>query len=197
MPERWKKTFIPLPKTHGWRTTKPSNSLFVAHRGAVSFEFPREWEITPTGKGTLMLRDNPYPDENMRIEVALIQLYNADGTLVRQTNTQVEWEHDLKDMFEEMMRKDPREMLALGKLREAFNPEFELLWQQFTHIDREENRKVHTRTCFARANGVHAIITFDFWPEYSSQANRVWREMLATMKVGEYISDPTLSAKMN
>ena len=197
MADRWKKFHIHLPKNHGWRTSKRGNSVFVADRGAVQFEFPRPWIIEPTDWGSIMLRDHPHPNENVRIEVSLIQLYNADGVPIRKTGAPVDWGIPLIHMYLKMVQNDPRDIIERGKLNEANSPEFEAVWQQIAYMDTEVCREIHSRTCFARANGVVAILTLDFWTEYSSTAYRVWREMMGTLKVGDYISDPTLSSRMN
>ena len=193
----WKKSYLPLPQNHGWRTTSPKNSLFIVDRGAVQFEFPREWIIIPSARGTLMVQDKPYPDENMRFDVGIAQLFREDGVPLRRIGVSVDWERPIDEAFMDSVKQPERELLEEGKLRLASGPGFEAAWRQVAFMDTEENRKVISRTCIARANSTCGIITFDFWPEYASRANRVWRLMLATLKVGDYIEDPTLSMKMN
>ena len=193
----WKKGYLPLPKNHGWRTTSPNNSLFIVDRGAVQFEFPREWIILPSSKGTLMVQDKPYPDENMRFDVGLLQLFREDGVPLRRLGVSVDWQQPIDEAFMDSIKMPKHELLEEGRLRLASGPSFEAAWRQVAFIDKEENRKVISRTCVARAMSTCGVITFDFWPEYASKANRVWRLMLATLKIGDYIEDPTLSMKMN
>ena len=193
----WRKGYLPLPPNHGWRTTSPKNSLFIAERGAVQFEFPREWMIIPSRKGTIMIQDKPYPEENMRFDVGVGQLFREDGVPLRRIGVSVDWELPIDEAFMASMIKPEDEMLTVGKLRFASGPTFEAAWRQVSFIDKEENRKLFSRTCVARATSTCGVITLNFWPEYASKANRAWRLMMATLKIGEYIEDPTLSQKMN
>ena len=195
--DNWNKGYLPLPPNHGWRTTSPKNSLFIVDRGAVQFEFPREWIIVPSSRGTLMVQDKPYPDENMRFDVGVAQLFTGDGVPLRRLGLSGEWVKPIDEAFADDIKPPARELLEEGRLRIASGPHFEAAWRQVAFIDTEENRKVISRTCLARANSTCGIITFDFWPEYASRANRVWRLMLATLKIGEYIEDPTQAMKMN
>ena len=193
----WRKGYLPLPPNHGWRTTNPNHSLFVADRGAVQFEFPREWIIIPSSKGTIMIQDKPYPEENLRFDVGVGQLFREDGVPLRRIGVSVDWGLPIDEAFMSIATKSDDEFLEAGKLRLASGPTFEAAWRQVSFIDKEENRKLISRTCIARATSTCGVITLDFWPEYASKANRVWRLMLATLKIGEYIEDPTLSMKMN
>ena len=193
----WRGERIPLPPNHGWRTTNPKNSLFVADRGAVQFEFPREWIIIPSSKGAIMIQDKPYPEENMRFIVGVGQLMTGDDVPLRRIGVSVDWGLPIDEAFMASAVKPDKDLLEAGKVRIASGPKFEAAWRQVAFMDKEENRKLISRTCIARANSTCGVITLDFWPEYASQANRVWRLMMATLKIGEYIEDPTLSAKMN
>ena len=197
----WRKGYLPLPPNHGWRTTSPKNSLFVADRGAVQFEFPREWIILPPRNDSIMIQDKPYPEENMRFIVSVGQLMMGDGVgegvPLRRLGESVEWGLPIDEAFMASRTKPDDELLEVGKLRLANSPSFEAAWRQVAYIDKEENRKLISRTCIARATSTCGVITLDFWPEYASRANRVWRLMLATLKIGEYIEDHTLSQKMN
>ena len=195
--ENWKNGYLPLPPNHGWRTTSPKNSLFIVERGAVQFEFPREWIIVPSSRGTLLVQDKPYPNENMRFDVGVGQLLNADGVPLRRLGVSADWVKPIDEAFMNDIKPPSNELLEEGRLRIASGPNFEAAWRQVAFIDKEENRKVISRTCVARANSTCGIITFDFWPEYASRANRVWRLMMATLKIGEYIEDPTQAMKMN
>ena len=193
----WRKGYLPLPPNHGWRTTSPKNSLFIADRGAVQFEFPREWIIKPSSHGTIMIQDKPYPQENMRFIVGVGQLMTGDDVPLRRLGVSMEWDLPIGEAFMKARKKPDDELLEVGKLRLASGPAFEAAWRQVSFIDKEERRKVISRTCIARATSTCGVITLDFWPEFASQANRAWRLMMATLKIGEYIEDHTLSQKMN
>ena len=65
-PDGFEKTTIPLPATHNWQC-KPGNNLFIAERGAVAFEIPREWAIHHDKKDTLTIHDKEPPADRARI----------------------------------------------------------------------------------------------------------------------------------
>lgn len=58
----WKSRVVDLPDDHGW-SAKPGNSIFVANRGAVHFEYPSGWVITPDGD-SICLHDAAAPDDS-------------------------------------------------------------------------------------------------------------------------------------
>ncbi len=72
--KRWEKREMRLPKNHGWRTTRPGNKIFVADRGAVAFEYPHDWIISPSESGSIRFFDAPEPDDNIRLEVSVIRM---------------------------------------------------------------------------------------------------------------------------
>ncbi|HVF27351.1 MAG TPA: hypothetical protein VM943_03850, partial [Pyrinomonadaceae bacterium] len=65
-------------------------------------------------------------------------------------------------------------------------------WTEFCFQDLVENREAYSRVCIGIGNNVQCLITMDFWPEDRARATPVWDEALRTLKLGIYISDPTL-----
>ncbi len=200
MAKKWSRREFELPRTHGWRTTRPGNKIFVADRGAVQFEFPASWIVDPGPEGSIRLRDKPEPDDSLRLEVSVIQHHVQDDRAPRGYRAaNIDWS-DLplaKLLLDVTARSERRDVTERGQISEARRRDLEVAWYQIEFMDPGEKRKAYSRLCLARGRGVHSFITLEFWPEDASLANRVWRGVLATLKLGEYISDPTQVSRMN
>ena len=182
---RWEKRTIRLPQNHGWRA-KPGNKIFVADRGAVQFEIPGDWVIDP-GAHSIRIRDRHEPDDDIRLEVSVIQL-----------NPDIDWnELPLVDLVEDVVNREKRDLTGREAMRESHRADLDVAWLQVDFTDPNENRKAHSRICFARGSSVLAFITMDFWPEDRSKVNSVWKDVQGSLKLGERIQDPTMRSKMN
>ena len=196
---KWIETEVKLPNNHGWRTSRPGNSVFVAERGAAQFEFPTGWiaDPHPTG-GSIRLRDKPEPDDNFRIEISVLKYFSEPNPAMGTPAANIDWSAlPLMDMFETAFKDGNHETVRASKIQSARRRDLELLWQHTEFIDPTENRLAFSRQCLARGRGIHAIITMEYWPEDASLGNRVWRGVIATLKLGEYIDDPTQVNRMN
>ena len=183
---KWQKRAIKLPQNHGWRA-KLGNKIFVANRGAVQFEYPKDWIVSPHEGGSVRFFDKEEPDDNIRLEVSVIQVPPIDWSDLL-----------LTDLIEDAaLSKDSRGLTNRGPFREAKRHNLEAAWLEVDFIDPNEDRKAHSRICLARGPGVYTFITIDFWSEDYSQANRVWNGVLGTLKLGEFIQDPTRRSVMN
>ena len=184
--DKWRKRPMRLPQNHGWRAS-PGNSVFVANRGEVIFEFPIKWVITPIEDGSIRISDREPPKESMRIDVISFEF-------APHLSTSATLEAMLNDLANE---EQPREMISRGPIQEMYRPDFEVAWLQGDFIDSDENRKAHMRLCLARRGNLYAHITSDFYPEVARPAIKAWNRMLATLKIGERIRDPALRSRMN
>src|SRR5438552_13358297 len=70
---RWKKQDLKMAPHHGWRA-KPGYRIFVADRGAVRFDFPDDWIMTP-GEQSCVFKD---PGDNCTLEVSFWRLPPID-----------------------------------------------------------------------------------------------------------------------
>ena len=183
---KWQKRAIRLPKNHGWRA-KPGNKIFVADRGAVQFEYPGSWIVSPHEGGSIRFFDKEEPDDNIRLEVSVIHVPPIDWSDLL-----------LTDLIEDAaLSKDSRGLTNRGPFREAKRRDLELVWLEVDFIDPTEDRKAHSRICLARGPGVYSFITIDFWPEDRRKVNSVWNGVLGTLKLGEVIQDPRMVSRMN
>ena len=146
----WKRSTFDLPDDHGW-TARPGNSIFVANRGAVLFEYPSDWVIKPDGN-SICLYDREAPDDNMRLQVSVLRL-GPDRAIV-------DWSAmpPLASLMEDAVRPAPH-----GKDRCSARRNLEYLWLEMDFTTRK--RKAHSRACLARGGNVQAFITMEYWPE--------------------------------
>ena len=174
MPE-WKSRVVDLPHDHGW-SAKPGNSIFVANRGAVRFEYPSGWVITPDGD-SICLHDAAAPDDNMRLQVSVLRL-GPDGS-------SMDWSAmpSLADMMENtVLADDARRRTREGPMLGASRRNLEYLWLEMDFEDPAGKRKAHSRACLARGGNVQAFITMEYWPEDRRVAAKVWNDMLESLK---------------
>ncbi len=177
---KWEKRAFNLPDTHRWQARK-GNQIFVADRGAVQFEFPGKWVVSP-GDHSIRIFDKAEPDDNIRLECSVIHLPPIRG----------DWsELPLSSLIEDaVLASDERGITRRGNNLRIQRPNLEAEWLEVDFIDPKENRKAHSRICLARGNGIQTLITMDYWSEDATKVRRVWDDVLRSLKLGEYISSP-------
>ena len=105
----WKRSTFDLPDDHGW-TARPGNSIFVANRGAVLFEYPSHWVLKPDGN-SICLYDREAPNDNMRLQVSVIRL-GPDRSIVDWSTMPT-----LASLMEDaVLADDPRQCTRKGPL---------------------------------------------------------------------------------
>ena len=168
-----------LRDDHGWRC-KPGNAVFVANRGAVRFDYPKSWTIQPADGGAIAFYDEPPPADDCRLQLSVIQLppgIDMSGLPLEEMLI------DAIGRPEPGHEQTPLETVHRGAV--------ELTWTETHYIDQGEQRPARSRNALGRAGGVHCILTFDFWEDDASRLLPVWDEVLRTLRIGEYIADPT------
>ena len=178
----WKLRTFDLPDDHGWRA-KPGNSIFVANRGAVLFEYPSDWVIKPDGN-SICLYDREAPDDNMRLQVSVLRL-GPDRSIF-------DWSAmpPLASLMEDaVLADDPRRCTRKGPLLGASRRNLEYLSLEMDFLDPIGKRKAHSRACLARGGNVQAFITMEYWLEDRPAATDVWNHMLESLKLAEYLYD--------
>lgn len=179
MAKKWQRQTLEMKKNHGWRA-KPGNKIFVADRGAVRFDFPESWAID-FGDDSIKLRDLPPPDDNVLLQVSVMRL--AAG---------IDWEQfPLSELVEVVIKDDERGTTPHGDVTYVRRPSHEFAWRETRFIDPIEKRDAVSRTLLARAANIQPLITLDFWVDDTAWVDPIWDEILRTLRVGEYIRDPT------
>lgn len=183
MAKRRKQT-LRLKEGHQWKA-KPGFKIFVADRGSVRFDFPESWVVL-TGTDAIIFHDQPPPDDNCRLQVSV--MYLPEG---------IDWSQlSLRQMFEEALKGSLQEVLSRGEINQVERPGVELVWMETRYVDPGEHREARTRSCLARGSNVQPFITMDFWPEDAPRFEPVWDEILRSLRLGEYITDPTRGIRL-
>jgi hypothetical protein len=179
---RWNVTRQRLPDHHQWNAP-PGYKIFVADRGAWSFNFPETWVIATLGP-PIELRDSPPPDEKARIMVTTYYLPKD-----------IDWSGlPLLPMLEDAVRGTDRKypVLEQGKAITEPRPDIELVWLQNKFMDPVENRPAFSRMAVARGYDLQLLITMDFWESDYDKHAPTWDEVLRSLQMGRFIKDPLL-----
>ena len=169
---------LSLDPRHGWRA-RPGCKIFVADRGAVRFDYPQSW-VVAADDDSIKLYDRAPPDDDCRLAVSYLRLAPIDwGGLKPAT------------LVEAGIRGDERPIDMWGPIHEGERGDLELAWRESGFIDPVEDREAKTRMCIARRSNIQCLITFDFWVADRPRCAQVWETVLDTLRLAEYIDDPT------
>jgi hypothetical protein len=176
------KTDLPLKKDHLWYATAGFR-IAAIDRGAIRFEFPKEWICIPD-EDSVKFYDHEPPADNCRLAVSRRQLPEmADrvglGELVRSAAQTDSWGLHQTAGMSHVRRKS-----------------MELAWMEFQFTDPDLKHDARSRCCFARGAGVYALVTLEFWQEDSEKFIPVWDHVMDTLSLGEFILDPTSGARV-
>lgn len=180
----WIKEELKLKKNHSWKA--PSGyRIFVADRGAVRFHIPQRWIIEPDSDSTKFYDKQP-PDDNCRLACSYIRLPPIDWSGLA-----------LSELIRVATEGDERELTIRGELTHQKREELEIAWADFSFIDPVEKRQAYTRVCIGRGSNIQTLITLDYWAEDGARLAPVWREVVRSLQLGRYISDPTVGDIVN
>jgi len=169
-PDKWIKTTVPLPPSHGWRC-KPGNNLVIADRGAAAFEVPVGWVAKPDKDG-LSISDKIPPADEARIMLTVFHLPPVQGG----------W-RGLP--LEQVLQRGGEESDDAREVHRIERPGLEIVWVERTDKpDPENGRMIRTRQLTARANLVQVLITFDVYRDQSDRFEPVWKDLLRSLRVG-------------
>lgn len=174
----WIKETLDLPTDHRWQSN-PGYKIFVAGRGAVRFDVPQDWVFEPADASFKFFDGKP-PNDNCRLEVSYNQL-PPDG----------DWSlFPLKRMLKQVVQKDKRNILSTGEIITVKRQTARIVWTEFKFLDSQENREAFSRICIGLGSGVQCLITFDYWVDEADRLTPVWDEVMRSLVLGLYISDP-------
>ena len=178
-PATWSKRVLKLNDDHGW-TAKPGNKIFVADGGAVRFDIPGDWIVEP-GTDSIKFHDRQPPDDDCLLQVSVLHL-----------RPDINWsELLLPKLLLDVTVDDSRGVLARGEVTHVRRSDLELAWYEARFMDPVERREACSRLCLARGSNVQPFITMDFWPEHTARFDPVWDEVLNSLRLGDYVPDPT------
>ncbi len=92
------------------------------------------------------------------------------------------------------------DFISQDPITHVLRPNLEIVWTECRRIDQTEQREARSRHLFARGRGtppgatqprdILPLVTMDFWPEDAPRCNTVWKELVRSLRVGEYVDDP-------
>ena len=174
----WEKQVLRMAKNHTWKAP-PGQANFVADRGAVRFNYPRSWLVIPTDDA-IELHDRKPPKDDCLLKVSVMYLHPG-----------IDWRGlALSSVLPDVIRDDVRGTISSGTVVSSPREDLELAWMETRFIDPVEHREACSRACLARAGTIMPFITMDFWPEDVGRFGPVWDEVLRSLRLGDYISDP-------
>ncbi len=178
--EQWQKYTMRAKPNHGWKC-KPGYRIFVADRGSVRFDFPTDWIVKPGKDGSIKFHDHEPPDDNCRLSMSV--LYLRDG---------LDWTGLTMAKLLKQSTDRPSSLLdKRGGIVEVKHPRHDLAWREADYLDPESKRPAKARTAFARWSNIQVVLTFEYYADMSPQFGKVWDEILRTLRLGDYIEDPT------
>jgi hypothetical protein len=179
MPKKWQQQTYKLPKGHGWRA-KPGYNVFVADRGALRFDYPKDWVVQPSDDAYIEFHDKPPPDDDCLLKVTLMRLHPG-----------VDWTGlPVADLLRDLRKTDSRPLHSRGQVVHVQREDLELAWVEDRFVDPTALREACSRVCLARRGTILPFITMDFWLDDLERFSPVWDELLRSLQLGVYISDP-------
>ena len=177
---RWEQISQKLAPDHGYRA-RPGSKIFVIDRGAVRFDLPGEWNVTPK-EGSCVLKT---PEDDCLLEISHFALPPIDRSRLSLTRL-------LQDVD-----KIGGHCTAEDQIVHIQREDMEIVWSEHTYIDPSENREAILRTCLASGTTVHILINYAFWPECRERFHAVWEEILRTLQLGHYFADPRVGPRLH
>ena len=173
------KAFVVTPDiSHEWKA-RPGYRIMVMDRGAVRFDFPRDWLAGLDSKYVRMIDREP-PDDRCGLMVSSRPISRRMAEL------------PVHELLREVTLTDcsDRRVTHRGQIIRFFRPPLEAAWLQMRFMERLRAREACTRVCLARGGRTLATVVFDFWPEDETHLHDAWTTLLDTLAVGDYIEDP-------
>lgn len=176
---KFKKRKIKLKKDHLWEAPK-GYQLLVMERGAVHVCFPRGWLIKPK-HDTMCIHDVEPPDDNCRIQISMFRFHPiAVGKMPFE-----------KIVRQVLSKESDTDFFDIKPIVFQNRPGMKMAWIERKYIDPDFHRPILSRTFFALENNIQVLISFDCWNDDAVKFQDVWEQMLKTLKLGHYVSDPS------
>lgn len=165
-----------LAPGHGWRA-QPNHTILVLDRGALRLEYPAAWVVKVTDD-CLRIYDKEPPADDCALGVSSHRWPSAVLGV------------SVASLVGAALASGKRTFIAVEPIVEEANLDHALAWGEGRWIAAPENREACARLCIARNAEVHALLTFDFWLSDRERVDPVWRGILATLQLGQWVDDP-------
>jgi hypothetical protein len=177
---RWDKEERKLEPWHGWKA-KPGHRIFVADRGALRIEFPEDWVMVPDEDSIKFYDRHPPEDADACLAISFVRLPPLDWSGL-----------PLSDLLAVAVEGDTRPIYARGEVHVVQRTDLELAWQELAFVDPVEQRDSCSRICLGRGSNIQPLITMEFWADDRARFVPVWDDVLDSLRLGDYIQDPTV-----
>lgn len=180
---RIRRKKLRLASGHGWRA-QPNHKILVLDRGAVRLEYPETWFVEMTDD-CLKIHDKPPPDDDCVLGVS----YHHWPAIGRALTVGAL----LRDMF----RTDERSFSEVSAEIEETRVDIALAWGEGRFVDSRIDREACARLCIARKDEIQALLTFDFWLSDLDMCHAHWLAFLASLQLGQSVTDPRRGPKLS
>ena len=174
---KWQKKTMKFAPDATWKA-RPGYNVFAADRGAVQFEFPKDWIMLPDAD-SIKFHDRRPPDDDCCLAVSYLRLAEIDWSGL-----------PVSELVEVATSEDERPIYAKGPIHTAKQGKIDLAWRERRFIDPKEQRDALTRLCIARKGTVQALITMEIWADQRDIYAPVWDVVLDSLVLDRYIWDP-------
>ena len=83
-----------------------------------------------------------------------------------------------------------------GEIIRVFRPPLEVAWTETRFIEPLYGNEVSTRIGVARADRTQAVLLLDYRPGSEFVVDAMWKTLVDTLAVGDYIEDPASGRKV-
>lgn len=178
--EPWTRQTLRLKENHGW-TCREGYNIFVADRGAVRFDIPTGWIVEPGENGSIKVMDREPPDDDCTVEMTVFYL-----------NDQIDWSSlPVAAMVADVTSHEDDDVLDREEVVEESRHDMTLAYRRLRFLDPAERREAYSYTLVARRWNIQPLITFCYWADDAPRFEPVWRELLGSLVLGDYVEDPT------
>jgi hypothetical protein len=167
---------ITLKPGHAWRA-RPGCTVFVAERGAVRFDYPRQWVAVPD-ETSISFYDGEPPDDDSRLTVSFMRLPATNWGALK-----------MESLLESALQGGEPEGTR-GPIHVARCGDVDLAWRELSFIDAAQSREARSRTCVARQGTLQCLLTFDFWADDLGRCHEAWTTVLETLELDRPVADP-------
>jgi len=166
---------IQLPSGHTWKAT-PGCHILLIDSGAVRFDYPGKWIVRPTPKYVFVIDRYPPEDHCLlavswrRVPIRALGLSTAA-------------------LLDRLAPLETRPSDHRGETLRVFRPPLEAAWTETRFVEPIYGASVCTRMCVARADCTQAVFLLDYRPGSEPIVDEIWKILLDTLVIGEYIAD--------
>jgi len=173
---------IRLQSGHSWKAA-PGCHILLIDGGAVRFDYPSNWIVRPTPKYVFLFDQYP-PDDRCLLAVSWRRVPIRGLAL------------STAGLLAKLAPMETRPADHRGEIIRLFRPPLEVSWIETRFTEPLYGNEVSTRISVARADRTQAVLLLDYRRGSEFAADQMWKTLMDTLAVGEYIEDATSGRKV-